>query len=89
MSTGWHKKQKQVLLKALKEKNFTNLLKEMLSMAFNKSLAGYFDDLAHVGIPTDDMNKTIAFWEKLGFKKQGQFDTDDQGHQVTFMNSGH
>lgn len=29
MSTGWHKKQKQVLLKALKEKNFTNLPKEM------------------------------------------------------------
>lgn len=58
-------------------------------MAFNKSLAGYFDDLAHVGIPTDDMNKTIIFWEKLGFKKQGQFDTDDQGHQVTFMKAGH
>ena len=58
-------------------------------MAFNKSLAGYFDDLAHVGIPTDDLPKTIAFWEKLGFKKQGQFDTDDQGHQVVFMKYGH
>ena len=39
-------------------------------MAFNKSLAGYFDDLAHVGILTDDLQTTIAFWEKLGFKKQ-------------------
>ena len=58
-------------------------------MAFNKSLAGYYDDLAHVGIPTDDLKKTIAFWEKLGFKKQGQFDTDDQGHQVVFMKAGH
>ena len=38
-------------------------------MSFNKSLAGYYDDLAHVGIPTDDLKKTIAFWEKLGFKK--------------------
>ena len=36
-------------------------------MAFNKSLAGYFDDVQHIGIPTDDMAKTIAFWEKLGF----------------------
>ena len=58
-------------------------------MALNKSLAGYYDDLAHVGIPTDDLKKTIAFWEKLGFKKQGQFDTDDQGHQVVFMKVGH
>lgn len=47
-------------------------------MAFNKSLAGYFDDVQHIGIPTDDMAKTIAFWEKLGFKKLGEFDTDDQ-----------
>ena len=37
-------------------------------MAFNKSLAGYFDDVQHIGIPTDDMAKTIAFGEKLGFK---------------------
>ena len=40
-------------------------------MAFNKSLAGYFDDLQHVGIPTDDLDKTVAFWEKLGFKMTG------------------
>ena len=58
-------------------------------MAFNKRHAGYFDDIAHVGIPTDALPKTIAFWEKLGFKKQGQFDTDDQGHQVVFMKYGH
>ena len=42
-------------------------------MAFNKSLAGYFDDVQHIGIPTDDMTKTIAFWEKLGFKKLGEY----------------
>lgn len=58
-------------------------------MAFNKSLAGYFDDLQHVGIPTDDMDKTVAFWEKLGFKKLGEFDTDDQGHEVVFMHYNH
>lgn len=58
-------------------------------MAFNKSLAGYYDDLAHVGIPTDDMAKTIKFWEQLGFKEIGNFDTDDQGHEVTFLQSGH
>lgn len=58
-------------------------------MAFNKSLAGYFDDLQHIGIPTDDMDKTVAFWEKLGFKKLGEFDTDDQGHEVVFMHYNH
>ncbi len=40
-------------------------------MAFNKSLAGYFNDVQHIGIPTDDMAKTIAFWEKLGFMQYG------------------
>ena len=35
-------------------------------MAFNKSLAGYFDDLQHIGIPTDDLQKTVAFWESSG-----------------------
>lgn len=34
-------------------------------MAFNKSLAGYFDDVQHIGIPTDDMAKTIAFGKSL------------------------
>ncbi|MGU9970684.1 VOC family protein [Limosilactobacillus fermentum] len=58
-------------------------------MAFNKSLAGYFDDLQHVGIPTDDLDKTVAFWEKLGFKMTGNFDTDDKGNQVVFMSYAH
>lgn len=58
-------------------------------MAFNKSLAGYFDDLAHVGIPTDDLEKTRKFWADLGFKQLGRFDTDDQGHEVIFMQYGH
>lgn len=58
-------------------------------MAFNKSLAGYFDDLQHIGMPTDDLKKTVTFWEKLGFKKLGEFDTDDQGNEVVFMQYAH
>ena len=58
-------------------------------MAFNKSLAGYFDDLQHIGMPTDDLKATVAFWEKLGFKKLGEFDTDDQGNEVVFMQYNH
>lgn len=33
-------------------------------MAFNKGLAGYFDDLQHIGMPTDDLKATVTFWEK-------------------------
>ena len=58
-------------------------------MAFNKSLAGYFEDLQHIGMPTDDLKATVAFWEKLGFKKLGEFDTDDQGNEVVFMQYNH
>ena len=58
-------------------------------MAFNKSLAGYYNDLAHVGIPTDDLPKTEKFWQGLGFKESGRFDTDDQGHEVIFKQAGH
>ena len=58
-------------------------------MAFNKSLAGYFDDLQHIGMPTDDLKATVAFWEKLGFKKLGEFDPDDQGNEVVFMQYNH
>ncbi len=58
-------------------------------MAFNKSLAGYFDDLQHIGMPTDDLKATVTFWEKLGFKKLGEFDTDDQGNEVVFMQYNH
>ena len=58
-------------------------------MAFNKSLAGYFDDLQHIGMPTDDLKATVAFWEKLGFKKLGEFDTDDHGNEVVFMQYNH
>ena len=58
-------------------------------MAFNKRLAGYFDDLQHIGMPTDDLKATVAFWEKLGFKKLGEFDTDDQGNEVVFMQYNH
>lgn len=58
-------------------------------MAFNKSLAGYFDDLQHIGISTDNLQKTVAFWEKLGFKMLGNFDTDDQGNEVVFMQYAH
>ena len=55
-------------------------------MAFNKSLAGYFDDLQHIGMPTDDMAKTVAFWQKLGFKKLGEFENNGR---VVFMQYQH
>lgn len=37
-------------------------------MAFNKSLAGYFDDLQHIGIPTDDLQKRLPFGKSSGLR---------------------
>lgn len=41
-------------------------------MAFNKSLAGYFDDLQHIGIPTDDLQKRLPLG-KARVQDAGQF----------------
>lgn len=42
-------------------------------MAFNKSLAGYFDDLQHIGIPTDDLQKNGCLLGKARVQDAGQF----------------
>lgn len=58
-------------------------------MAFNEAFTGYFDDIAHIGIPTEDLDASVLFWQSLGFKKIGEFDSDLQGHKVAFMNLKH
>ncbi|ETO40893.1 Lactoylglutathione lyase [Fructilactobacillus florum 8D] len=48
-------------------------------MAFSKNFTG----LQHVGIPSGDLDQTIAFYEKLGFEKVGQFLYE--GNRCAFM----
>ncbi|MYV06336.1 VOC family protein [Furfurilactobacillus milii] len=50
-------------------------------------ITDFIDDVQHVGIPTTDLSKSIAFWESLGFTKRGQFKNGDG--QVAFMTLNH
>lgn len=42
--------------------------------------------IQHVGIPTADVQKTIDFYESLGFKMTGRFDVD--GRDFAFLQLG-
>ncbi|MHA8110502.1 VOC family protein [Lactobacillaceae bacterium Melli_B4] len=37
------------------------------------AFSDYFTGLQHIGIPSKDLDKTIAFYEKLGFEQAGLF----------------
>lgn len=39
--------------------------------------------IQHVGIPTNDIKKTVDFWESLGFKKV--LETTNDGNPVCFL----
>jgi catechol 2,3-dioxygenase-like lactoylglutathione lyase family enzyme len=39
--------------------------------------------IQHVGIPTNDIKKTVAFWESLGFKRV--LETTNDGNPVCFL----
>lgn len=51
-------------------------------MAFSKLATG----IQHIGVPTNDIAKTIAFYESLGFKNVHQ--KDNNGEQVAFLKLG-
>lgn len=51
-------------------------------MAFAKLATG----VQHIGVPTNDIAKTIAFYEKLGFVNAHQ--VDNNGEMVAFLKLG-
>lgn len=51
-------------------------------MAFSHLATG----VQHIGVPTNDIEKTIAFYEKLGFKNVHQ--VDNNGELVAFLKLG-
>ena len=51
-------------------------------MAFSKLATG----VQHIGVPTNDIAKTIAFYEKLGFVNAHQ--VDNNGEMVAFLKLG-
>ncbi|USS85411.1 VOC family protein [Fructilactobacillus myrtifloralis] len=50
------------------------------------ALDNYFTGIQHVGIPATDLDETVAFYEKLGFEKAGEFLY--QGNRCAFMKYG-
>lgn len=49
-------------------------------------LTNFVDDYQHIGIPTDDINKTAEFYESLGFKLK--WETVYGGNPVKFLEHG-
>jgi catechol 2,3-dioxygenase-like lactoylglutathione lyase family enzyme len=53
-----------------------------MDMAFSQLATG----VQHIGVPTNDIAKTIAFYEKLGFVNVHE--KDNNGEQVAFLKLG-
>lgn len=45
-------------------------------------------DVAHIGIPTNDLDKTIAFYKKLGFVSALETVNKAAGERVAFLQLG-
>lgn len=48
-------------------------------------LKNYTTGIQHIGIPTNDIEKTIAFYEKLGFETALRTVNEEAGEQVAFL----
>ncbi|MBI9093532.1 MAG: VOC family protein [Sphaerochaeta sp.] len=46
-------------------------------------IANYVTGLQHIGIPTNDLEKTLAFYQSLGFEKQ--YEVNNKGEEVAFL----
>ena len=46
------------------------------------------EGLQHIGIPTGDMEKTIAFYQNIGFKEELLTNHPDTGDRVAFLKLG-
>ncbi|MDY0289097.1 MAG: VOC family protein [Sphaerochaeta sp.] len=46
-------------------------------------MARYVTGLQHIGIPTNNLEKTLAFYESLGFERQ--YEVNNKGEEVAFL----
>ena len=53
----------------------------------SKNIQDFCSGLNHMGVPTLDYNKSVAFYESLGFKK-AHTKVNPNGQQVAFMQCG-
>mgnify|MGYP002625855526 CR=1 FL=1 len=52
------------------------------------SFAQVLNDIAHIGIPTNDLSKTVGFYKQLGFVPTLETVNEDAGEQVAFLQMG-
>lgn len=52
-------------------------------MGFN--LSEQMKGIQHIGIPTDDIEKTISFYEKMGFEAAYRTINEEAGEKMAFM----
>lgn len=50
-------------------------------------IATFVTGLQHIGIPTNDLGKTLAFYQSLGFETQ--YEVNNKGEQVAFLQLAH
>ncbi len=48
-------------------------------------LSDYATGLQHIGLPTNDMEKTVAFYESLGFENAYETVNEAAGEKVVFL----
>ena len=53
----------------------------------SKNISDFCSGVNHIGVPTLDYNKSVAFYEGLGFKKAST-KVNPNGQQVAFMQCG-
>lgn len=51
----------------------------------NKDLREQLNGIQHIGIPTNDIEETITFYEKLGFEVALRTVNEEAGEQVAFL----
>lgn len=51
----------------------------------NKDLREQLNGIQHIGIPTNDIEETITFYEKLGFEVALRTVNEEAGEQVVFL----
>jgi lactoylglutathione lyase len=47
------------------------------------AVSTYVTGLQHIGIPTNNLEKTLAFYQSLGFETQ--YETNNKGEEVAFL----
>lgn len=57
----------------------------MIHMSNNTEFQNYTTGIQHIGIPTNNLDETIAFYKKLGFETALETVNEEAGERVAFL----